>query len=369
MIMMTDSLRYKIALMLVPNVGSINGKKLVAYCGGVEAIFKEKKHTLLKIPGIGKSVVHALRQRNTMERADQELAFIDKHEITPLFFLDSNYPKRLKQCVDGPLMLFYKGKCDLNQGRMLAVVGTRKPTDHGKNTCIRFIRDLAGPGLVIISGMAYGIDSVAHRTALENDMESIGVLAHGLDIIYPAQNRDLAGRMLTQGGLLTEFFSQTNPDRENFPRRNRIVAGMSDAVLVVESAERGGALITADIANSYNRDVFAVPGRLSDEYSAGCNYLIKSNKAALVQSAEDINYLMGWDDKPDHPAAKQQKIVFDLSREEELIVEVLKQHGSLNIDQIFNLVQLGTSQLSSVLLSLEFKGAVRNLPGKVYKLN
>jgi DNA processing protein len=217
--------------------------------------------------------------------------------------------------------------------------------------------------------MAYGIDSVAHRIALESGMESIGVLAHGLDIIYPAQNRDLAGRMLTQGGLLTEFFSQTNPDRENFPKRNRIVAGMSDAVLVVESAEKGGALITADIANSYDRDVFAIPGRLSDEYSSGCNYLIKSNKAALVQSAEDIKYFMGWDDKTENKSARQQKIVFDLSREEELIVEVLKQHGSLNIDQIFNLVRLGSSQLSSVLLSLEFKGAVRSLPGKVYKLS
>ncbi len=364
-----DSLKYKIALMLIPKVGSINGKKLVAYCGGVEGIFKEKKQALLKIPGIGKSTVWAIKQKTTMERVEKELDFIQKHEITPLFFLDKDYPRRLKQCVDGPLMLFYKGSCDLNAKRILAVVGTRRPSDHGKAACIRFIEDLADPGLVIVSGLAYGIDSVAHRAALDNEMESVAVLAHGLDIIYPAQNREIAGRMLGQGGLLTEFFSNTNPDRENFPKRNRIVAGMSDAVLVIESAEKGGALITADIANSYDRDVFAVPGRLTDEVSVGCNYLIKSNKAALVQSAEDIKYLMGWDDQPDTIAGKQHKILFDLSREESLVIEVLKQHGSLNIDQIYNLVQLGTSQLSAVLLGLEFKGAIRNLPGKVYKMN
>jgi DNA processing protein len=364
-----ESLKYKIALMLVPNVGSINGKKLVAYCGGVEAIFKEKKHVLMKIPGIGKAVVQALKQRTTMERVEQEMDFIERNKITPLFFLDSGYPKRLKHCIDGPLMLFYKGRCDLNASKVLAVVGTRRPTDCGKNTCKQFVQALADPGLVIVSGMAYGIDSVAHRVALDSNMDSIGVLAHGLDIIYPAQNRELAGRMLEQGGLLTEFFSNTNPDRENFPKRNRIVAGMSDAVLVVESAERGGALITADIANSYNRDVFAIPGRLTDEYSVGCNYLIKSNKAALVQTAEDIRYLMGWDEKPDSQKGRQQRMLFDLSREEELVMEVLKQHESLNIDQIFNLVQLGTSELSSVLLNLEFKGAVRSLPGKIYRLN
>jgi len=364
-----DSLKYKIALMLIPKIGSINGKKLVAYCGGVEAIFKEKKQALLKIPGIGKALVQAIRQKTTMERVEMELEFIEKHKITPLFFLDKDYPRRLKQCVDGPLMIFYKGTSDLNAKKVLAVVGTRRPTDQGKAICSRLLQELADPSLLIISGMAYGIDSVAHRSALDNKMDSIGVLAHGLDIIYPAQNRELAGRMLVQGGLLTEFFSNTNPDRENFPKRNRIVAGMSDAVLVIESAEKGGALITADIANSYDRDVFAVPGRLSDEFSIGCNYLIKSNKAALAQSAEDIKYLMGWDDQPDSSAGKQHRILFDLSREEVLVIEVLKQHGSLNIDQIFHLVQLGTSQLSTVLLGLEFKGAVRSLPGKIYKIN
>lgn len=364
-----DALRYKIALMLVPKIGSVNGKKLVAYCGGVEAIFSEKKRNLMKIPGIGRSLVQSLKQKSTMDRVDQEIQFIEQNKITPLFFLDDAYPGRLKQCLDGPLMLFYKGNACLNANKILAVVGTRRPTDHGKASCKAFIEHLAEPGLTIVSGLAYGIDSVAHRASLDCELDSIGVLAHGLDIIYPAQNREMAGKMINQGGLLTEFFSNTNPDRENFPKRNRIVAGMSDAVLVIESAEKGGALITADIANSYDRDVFAVPGRLSDEYSSGCNYLIKSNKAALVQTAADIKYLMGWDDAGKGSTARQQKILFDLAPEENIIIEILKQHGSLTIDQISNLVQLGISQLSSVLLNLEFKGAIRNLPGKIYKIN
>ena len=362
-----STLKYKIALTLIPGIGSVTGKKLIAYCGDVEAIFKEKKYTLLKIPGVGKLLVHTLNQSQIMARAEAEVVFIEKNKIKPLFFLDDEYPLRLKHCVDGPLMLYYKGNADLNASRIITVVGTRKPTDYGKSRCKSFIEGLADLNVLITSGLAYGIDSIAHRVALDLGLKTTGVLAHGLDRIYPAQNRTLAERMIHQGGLITEFLCGTIPDRENFPKRNRIVAGMADAVLVVESAVKGGALITADIANSYNRDVFAIPGRLSDEYSQGCNYLIKINKAALVQSVKDIKYIMGWE-PVDNSGGIQQKLFTDLTREEKIIIDVLRQHGQLNIDKLSGLVQMSAGQLSVVLLNLEFEGLIRNIPGKIYKI-
>ncbi|MCK4288313.1 MAG: DNA-processing protein DprA [Bacteroidales bacterium] len=360
-------LLYQIGITLIPGVGDIVGKKLIAYCGSVEAVFKEKKKLLLKIPGIGKSTVNSIINQNILERAEEEIKFIEKYKIDTLFYLDDKYPYRLKQCEDSPMLLFYKGTADLNAPKIISIVGTRKASEYGKEICSSLIEGLVEQNILIVSGLAYGIDTCAHKTSLESNLKTVGVLAHGLDKVYPQLNKSLAEKMLNNGGLLTEFLSKTTPDRENFPKRNRIIAGLSDAVIVIESAIRGGALITADIANSYNRDVFAVPGRLYDKYSQGCNNLIKTNRAALVQSAEDIKYIMGWEITK-KKSKKQQRLFIKLSPEEETIVNILKEKQELGIDKISSLSKLSASKVASALLNLEFEGIIKCLPGKVYRM-
>ena len=281
-------LLYQIGLTLLPGVGDVLGKKLVAYCGGVEEVFRQSRKSLEKIPGIGVKLVDSIVNQKVLFRAEEEIRFIEKYNITPLFYLDKKYPARLKNCDDGPIMLFFKGNADMNVARVVSMVGTRKATDYGKSVCEKIIEDLKAYGILVISGLAYGIDTCAHRAALEQNLMTVAVLGHGLDMIYPYLNRHLAEKMVDQGGLLTEFMSKTKPDRENFPRRNRIIAGLADATIVIEAAKTGGALITAEIANSYSRDVFSVPGRIGDPWSEGCNSLIKTNKAALVQRAADV---------------------------------------------------------------------------------
>jgi len=363
-----DDLIYKIALTLIPGVGSVNGKSLVAYCGGVRAVFLEKKRALLKIPGIGEQTVNAITNHNVFDRAEEEIRFICHKNITPLFYLEKDYPVRLKQCHDSPLMLYYKGTADLNVPKVVAMVGTRNATEYGRDMCRKIIEGLVEQNVLIISGLAYGIDTWSHKAALENKLETVGVLGHGLDRIYPYANRSLAEKMLESGGLLSEYMSSTLPDRENFPMRNRIIAGMSDAVIVVEAAETGGALITAEIANSYNRDVFAIPGRIGDLHSEGCNKLIKINKAALLQSAKDIIYLMNWNDVKGNKKSMQRQLFINLTGDEELIVEILKEKGDLDIDTLLIESAMMPAKAASVLLNMEFEGIIRCLPGKVYRL-
>ena len=363
--MPNDKLIYQIGLTLIRGIGDVNGKKLVAYCGSPEAIFKESVSALLKIPGIGKSTVNSIKSQKVLDRAESEIEFINKFKITPLFYTDTDYPARLLNCEDNPLMLYYKGNADVNSQRIIAIVGTRRATNYGKSRCEEIIDDLKNRNVLVVSGLAYGIDSCAHRSSLEFGMSTIGVLGHGLDRIYPAHNRKLAEKMIDQGGLLTEFTSNTKPDRENFPKRNRIVAGMADAVLVVESDRKGGALITAEIGNSYNRDVFAVPGRIGDDYSRGCHFLIKTNRAALIESGNDIAYMMGWEDVI--VKKKSQKELFiNLSDEEKLIMKTILENEELAIDQITIKTKLSTSKVAASLLNLEFEGLVKSLPGKLY---
>jgi DNA processing protein len=264
-------------------------------------------------------------------------------------------------------MLYYKGNADLNSQRILAIVGTRKATDYGKQMTETIIDGLQSYGVVVVSGLAYGIDYFAHKSALKFNQKTIGVVAHGLDRIYPAVHKPLAEKMINSGGILTEFNSETIPDKENFPARNRIVAGISDGVLLVESAAKGGALITASIADSYNREVFAVPGKVTDTYSAGCNFFIKTNKAYLAESADDIAYIMGWNQ--DAPKQKQNKLLLDLTPLERQLVNLLVQKGKVEIDSICNYLDLMPSEVSVILLELEFKGIIQALPGKVYRLN
>ena len=353
---------------LLPGIGDIIGKKLISYCGGVEAVFREKKQALQKIPGIGNTLVDAILNQNVLGRAEEEIVFIEKYKIQHFFYLDENYPDRLKHCIDSPMMLYFKGNADLNAAKVVSVVGSRTATEYGKDYCRKIIEGFAGQDILITSGLAYGIDTCAHKSALDNGLSTVGVMAHGLDRIYPYLNKKLAKRMLDNGGLLTEFMSNTNPDRENFPKRNRIIAGIADVTIVVESRKRGGALITAEIANSYNRDVFAVPGRLEDELSEGCNYLLKINKAALVQSADDIIYIMGWEKSDKKQIPKQGKLFVNFSEDEELLVKLLKENGESGIDWLCANANLNMSKLAAALLNLEFEGVVNSLPGKVYKL-
>lgn len=366
---MDELLKYKIGITLIPGIGDVLAKNLISYCGSIEGVFKEKKAKLQKIPGIGLVLADAIRNHNVLERAEQEIKFIEKYKIAPLFYLDDDYPQRLKHCHDSPVMLYYKGKADLNSKRIVSVVGTRNATLYGKKICQDLINGLADHDVLIASGLAYGVDICAHKTALTNDLPTIGVLAHGLDKIYPAAHRSTAEKMLVKGGLLTEFLSQTQPDRENFPKRNRIVAGMADATIVIESKDEGGSLITADIANSYNRDVFAFPGKVDDEYSVGCNRLIKNNKAALIESATDVLRLMGWEKQKQKKKTVQQKSLFlNLSPEEEMVVGILREKP-VGIDELCYAAKLNMSKVSMLLLNLELTGVVRSLPGKVYSLN
>lgn len=363
---MSQQLLYQIGLTLIPGVGDVLGKKLVAYCGGPEAVFSEKKKSLEKIPGIGASVVHAITHQTVLQRAEEEIAYLTKKDIQPLFYLDKKYPKRLQHCADSPLMLFYNGTADLNMQKIISIVGTRKATDYGKHWCEQFVEGLSSDNVLIVSGLAYGIDSCAHRASLKFHLPTIGVLAHGLDRIYPPSNKSMAERMLSNGGLLTEFLSQTNPDRENFPRRNRIVAGMADAVVVVESAKKGGAIITANIANSYNRDVFALPGRVGDIASEGCNYLIRTNRAAMIENAANLKHMLGWGTKqPDSP---QTRLFRDFSEDEQRVLDTFGTENEAGVDDIMLKSAFTASKLAGLLLALEFDGVLIALPGKRYKI-
>ncbi len=367
-------LLYQIALKQIHGIGDVIAKNLIAYCGSASAVFNTKKETLIKIPQVGGYVAKiVLDSRNTSEifkRAEEEIKFIEEENITPLFFTDAAYPNKLKHCNDAPVLLFYKGNADLNKEKIVAVIGTRNATDYGKQQTEKLIADLAAENILIVSGLAYGIDVCAHKAALTNKLDTVGVLAHGLDDLYPDLHTNTANKMIHQGGLLTEFLSKTNPDKENFPKRNRIVAGMSDAVVVVESKRTGGALITAEIAHTYNRDVFAFPGEAEAEFSAGCNMLIKRNKAALIENAADLLYAMGWEQMETRKTKSKQFVLpVNLSEEETLLINLLKDTPSIHIDEICAKLQLTPGKASGLLLQLEFSNLIKSLPGKIYTLN
>lgn len=366
---MSDSLKYKIALTLIPSIGDILAKKLLTYCGNAEQIFREKKSTLEKIPGIGAAYAKAVISHSIFDRAEEEMRFITENKIQPIFYSDVAYPKRLTYCEDSPVMLYFKGQTNLNAEKVISIVGTREATDYGKELCEKLIAELGAHQVLIVSGLAYGIDTCAHRAALDNQLSTVCVLAHGLDKIYPSVNKPMANKMLESGGWLSDFTSKVIPDKENFPRRNRIVAGISDATIVIESKAKGGSLITAEIANSYNRDVFAFPGRVNDIFSEGCNNLIKQHKAALIQSAADIVYLLGWEKTNQVNAPVQKQLFIELKPNEELVVNLLKEKNQLAIDDLCLLSKLPMSSVSALLLTLEFSGIIKSLPGKMYRLN
>jgi DNA processing protein len=358
----------RIALTMIDGVGDVLARQLVSYCGSVEAVFRERKRILQKIPDIGPKTATAITSFKGFDRAAREYDFVKRHNIEMFFYLDEDYPNRLRQCYDSPILLFYKGNAVLNTPRMIAIVGTRNATPYGKDFTFQLVQELSLMKVTVVSGLAYGIDISAHKACIQHGVETIGVVAHGLDRIYPSVHEAFARKMISNGGILTEHVSGTGPDKENFPRRNRIVAGLCDAVIVVEAAEKGGALITADIANSYNRDVFALPGRVSDTQSAGCNTLIQSNRAALIRSAQDLKFVMGWDDDDSTSSKSVQKKMFvELSGNQKLIFDFLVQNGKSTIDSIMINTGLQQSQIASALLGMEFDGLVRCLPGKLFE--
>ena len=363
---MQSQLWYQIALTCIPDVGPILRKRLIEHFGSAKDVFNARKKELSCIDGIGDWAIKQLKNWNDFSIVEAELKFIEKNNIEPLFITDKSYPHRLLNCPDAPTMLYWKGHTNLNASRIVSMIGTRNNTNYGKHITESIIETLP-KDVLIISGLAFGIDAIAHKAALKNELPTVGVLGHGLDNLYPSQHLALAKEMQNQGGLLTEFGQNTKADKHNFPRRNRIVAGMADATIVVETAEKGGSMITADLAFQYNRELFAVPGRLNDSKSAGCLQLIQQNKAIVYS---DITYFletMRWTEKKT-PVKKQLDLFSTLSREEQLVVEILQEKDLFTIDELNNRTQLNTSRMAAILLSLELQNIIHIIPGKMIAL-
>ena len=366
--MKNTEILYYLILQAAEGIGDINAKKLISHCGSAQAVIEEKSNNLEKIPGIGSYTIKGLKNRSLFQTAEKELEFINNNNIDALAFVDEKYPKNLKHCLDGPILIFQKGNINLKEQRIISIVGTRTITNYGKSFLEEFMSKLGKYKPVIASGLAYGIDIFAHQQAIKNNLQTLAVLAHGLDAVYPKIHKKEALEMQANGGLLTEFWSNTNPDRENFVKRNRIVAGLSEATIVIESATKGGSLITAGIANSYNRDVFAVPGRTTDLYSKGCNHLIKTNQAALINTVEDLAYLLNWETEEKNSKKVIQKQLFvELDEHEENIYNFLLKEGKQNLDHIALNCKYPIHKTATLLLNLELKGVTKPLPGKIFE--
>ncbi len=366
--MTENELLYRIALTLIPNIGPVLSKNLIAYCGSPEAVFHQKKSALAKVPGIGPSKANDILSANVLQRAEEEVKFAEKYDIKVLYYLDELYPSRLKHFEYCPVVLYYRGDLHcLNALRTVGIVGTRKPSDRAKVLTEKLVLDLFPYNPVIVSGLAYGIDGIAHKEAVKNNIPTIGVMGNSHDLIYPSEHREVASKMLNCGGLITEFPSKTKPDRANFPMRNRIIAAMSDALIIVESNVSGGSIITAEFANEYNKDVFAVPGRVDDEKSKGCNALIKKNKAHLMESIDDLAYITRWDELSKKKTI-QSSLFIELDSEEQKIVDYIRNKKEAAIDDIIHYLNLSSSLVAAQLLNLEFKSIIKSLPGKKYVL-
>lgn len=364
---MTDSLLAQIALTLVPQVGAVTAKTLVSYAGSAAGVFQLSKKELLRIPGVGPALAEGLRLAEPWRVAEREIVFLEKNDVNAVFYTDARYPVRLRQNVDCPAMLYFKGSgVELLQSeRLLAIVGTRQPTEYGRALCDKLVEDLKPYGVVLVSGLAFGIDVAAHRQATASGIANIGVLGHGLGGLYPREHREVARVMVQHGGLLTEYTHLTKPDRENFPMRNRIIAGLCDALAVVETGLSGGSIISAELACQYGREVFAFPGRTTDARSAGCNALIKQEKARLAESAADVADVMGWMPKGQERNI-QIRLFHDLSPAETQLMTAIRNRPEIPIDLLAEQVALPPGELAARLLDLEFKGLVRTLPGKRY---
>jgi len=364
--MSEENLYHLMALLRVEGVGDIMAKKLLTHFGSAEAVLNAKSSQLSGIDGVGAVLLKNLKDKSIFEKASQELRFIESNGFEVLHFQDENYPDRLKHCIDGPVLLFTSGNINLKNRKIISIVGTRQITSYGTEFCRKLIEDLAPLDPIIVSGFAYGVDIVAHQLAMDYNLQTIGVVAHGLNQIYPKTHKKYVARVEQNGGFMTEFWSTSNPDKENFVRRNRIVAGMTEATIVIESADRGGSLITANMANDYNRDVFAVPGRVTDKYSQGCNNLIKTQKANVLTGAADLIYILNWDiQKESKPVQKQLFVTLD--DDEQKVYDYLLKTGKELMDIIALHCDFPIYRISGLLLNMELKGVIRPLPGKLFE--
>ncbi|WAC01123.1 DNA-processing protein DprA [Lacinutrix neustonica] len=366
--MTEHELLYTLALQNVSKIGDTTAKKLIAHCGSAEAVLKEKRQNLLKIDGIGSLTITDLFSRNHLEAAEAELTFIKAEGIKTHYFASESYPEKLKHCIDSPILLFEAGTIDLNKKHIISVVGARKITNLGIAFCEKLVEELAIYNPVIVSGFAYGADITAHKAAIDNKLQTIACLAHGLNQIYPKTHKKYMAAVEENGGFFTDFWSTDAFDRNNFLKRNRIIAGLSEATIVIESAEKGGSLVTADIANSYNRDVFAVPGRTTDSQSVGCNNLIKQQKAHLLSTPLDVPYLLNWQLEEDQKPAVQKQLFVQLDANEKVIYNYLKNNDKQLLDVIALQCDMPTYKLAGLLLNMELKGVVRPLPGKLFEV-
>ncbi len=368
-LLMNDTeLLHLLALLKIEGVGDIVAKKLLNHCGTAENIFKTKATILSSIDGVGGVLIKNLKNKSVFQMAESELKFIRNNAIQLLHYQDELYPNRLKQCIDAPVLLFASGSMNLNQRKIISVVGTREITSHGTEFCRKLIEDLGPLNPIIVSGFAYGVDITAHKAAIDNNLQTIGVIAHGLNQVYPKVHKKYVSKMEENGGFLTEFWSTSNPEKENFVKRNRIVAGMSEATIVIESAEKGGSLITANLANDYNRDVFAVPGRTTDKFSQGCNNLIKTQRANVLTSAADLIYILNWELHQEEEKVIQKKLFISLDDDEQKIFDYLQPKGKEELDTIALECGFPIFRISSILMNMELKGIIRPLPGKKFEV-
>lgn len=366
--MKEKELLYLLALQKTKGIGTINAKKLIAHIGSAAAVFTTKKSDLLRINGIGSFTVQNLNDKLILAAAEKEAQHIIDKKVNYFSFLDTDYPEKLKHCIDGPLLLFSEGNIQIKKQPIISIVGTRKMTSYGRSFIDNLIKEIAEYNPIIVSGFAYGVDITAHKVAMKYDLQTIAVLAHGLDHMYPKTHNKYVHQVVENGGFFTEHWHDEQALRENFLQRNRVVAGLADAVIIVESAAKGGSLVTATIANSYNRDVFAVPGRVTDTYSQGCNTLIRTNKAALLNSAKDLVYHLNWDEENSKPKVIQRQLFIDLQGDEKTIYDYLMKNGKSLLDTISLETKIPIYKISGILVNLELQGIVRPLPGKLFEV-
>ena len=366
--MSKEPLVYQLAITMIPGIGAITARKLIDYLGSPEAVFREKSSSLRRIPGVGTHLSRQISTSDLVAEAEREIGQMQKYRISSVYYRDEAYPWRLKNCVDGPLLLFYRGKPAFERERMISIVGTRNASSYGREQTQAIIRELSEeyPDLVIISGLAYGIDITAHRSAMDNGLDTFAVMAHGLPTIYHASHPGSAAKILDKGTFLSDFPTSMKPERNNFLRRNRIIAGLAEATVIIESGRKGGAMITADLASSYSREVFAIPGRTTDFRSAGCNRLIKDNVAALITSGKEIAQLLGWE-QPARTNPVVPVVLNNLSGDESKVLRELNEFPGLGLDILAVRTHIPVYKLSGLLLQMELNNWITVLPGNHYK--
>jgi DNA processing protein len=362
---------YQLALLLAEGIGDITIRQLITYCGSAEAVVKASLGKLIKIPGIQETTARKILKPENLILAEKQIQIAEKEGVKLLFYTDSDYPERLKRNYDSPAMVYYKGNVDLNQQKIIGIVGTRNASEYGKRTTDEIVKDFQSHNTLIVSGLAYGIDIASHKASIKYNLPTIGVMASGLDFMYPAVHKKTAELMCQNGGILSEHSFGRKPDPRYFPARNRIIAGMSDAIIVVEAAPKGGALITAEFANNYHKEVFAVPGNIGNPTSEGCNHLIKNNKAQIFTSVNDIIEALNWDLDTKPTQNKAKELTIDLTKftdDEAQVLSILREKGDIQIDELAWISQMHMNKLASLLLNLEFGGFVKSMAGKKYGL-